>query len=238
MNADINLPSADVSLDGNAEGAGKASISGESDFIVVDTPTMPKKDGDVDVEIGAAAGTPSVSFDGDADISGRGPKSPSLLRRIGMFFHIGGKSYNVDGEKKKKRRKVSSGSKEALNADISAETSVRRDDSFTIPDAEFKAPSVGISSDAAGAAGLSGGISGSANADTSDANIETPSFGISSDSAIGVSGGMSGGFAQAVEAPSEVSAKAEANTEASLPSVDGGASMELPSAKGNSTSYV
>ena len=203
---------------------------------------MPKKDGDVDVQMGAATGTPSVSFDGDGDNSGRGPKSPSLLRRIGMFFHIGGKSYNVDGEKKKKRRKVSSGSKEALNADISAEASVKRDDSFTIPDAEFKAPSVGISSAAEGAAGLSGGISGSANSNTSDAddNIETPSFGISSNSAIGVSGGMSSGFAQGVEAeaPSEVSAKAEANTEASLPSVSGGASMELPSAKGNSLNCV
>jgi len=186
--------------------------------------------------MGAAAGTPSVSFDGDADVGARGPKSPSLLRRIGMFFHIGGKSYNVDGEKKKKRRKVSSGSKEALNADISAEASVKRDDSFTIPDAEFKVPSVGVSSDAAGAAGLTGGISGSAKADTSsstDANIETPSLGISSDPAIGVSAGMSGGFSQSVEAEalSEVSAKAEANTEASLPSVGGGASMELPSAK-------
>ena len=238
LNTDINLPS--VEVDGNAEGAGKASISGESDFIVVDTPTMPKKEGNVNM--GASAGTSSVSFDGDADVGAKGPKSPSLLRRIGMFFHIGGKSYNIEGEKKKKRRKVSTGSKEALNADISAEASVKRDDSFTIPDAEFKVPSARVSSDTAGAAGLTGDISGSAKADTSsstDANIEAPSLGISSGSAIGLSAGMSGGISQSVEAEasSEVSAKAEANNETSLPSIGGDASMVFPSAEGNYSNF-
>ena len=43
LNADVNLPSADVDVDAS----GKApSVSGESDFIVVDTPKMPKKEGE------------------------------------------------------------------------------------------------------------------------------------------------------------------------------------------------
>ena len=237
LNADLNLPSTDVSVDGNADAAGKASISGESDFIVVDTPTMPKKEGDVNVELGSPESS-DVAVDVEPDFSSRGPKSPSLLRRIGMFFHIGGKSYNVDGEKKKKRRKVSTGSKEDIDADLGPEVSVRRDDSFTIPDAEFKAPSLGVSADASGAGEETGGISGSAQADTPslpDTEIKAPSFGISTSAsgAAGLSTGLSGsvsGSSQA-EAPN-----VESNVDVSTPSVGGGASIEIPSAKGSSCS--
>lgn len=174
LNADLSLPSADVSVDGSADAAGKRSISGESDFIVVDTPTMPKKEGEGSLDLGTG---PSVGAEGELDFNGKGPKSPSLLRRIGMFFHIGGKSYNIDGEKKKKRRKVSVGSKDT-DAEVSGDVSVKRDDSFTIPDAEFKAPSLGISTESSAAgntdasSGLSSGISGSAQAELPSVNAD------------------------------------------------------------------
>jgi len=176
--AGVNLDvDANVNPDTSLEASSKASTNGEdAGFIVVDTPTMKKKD------IGADA---DVSTDGSV----KGPKSPSLLRRIGMFFHIGGKtSYNIDGsgEKKKKRRKLSAGSNDKVDSDIGANISVKRDDSFTIPEAELNAPSLegkgGATGDLSG--GITGGLSAGANVDApsakeeseSDASISFPSM--------------------------------------------------------------
>lgn len=88
-----------------------------------------------------------------------------------MFFHIGGKSYNVDGEKKKKRRKVSSSSKGNIDADLNADVSVKRDDSFTIPEGDLTTPSVNIGASSEGAADVSGAISGGLSA---SAKAEVP----------------------------------------------------------------
>lgn len=130
-----------------------ASVShgDDTDFVVVDTPNMPKKE----IDTGA-----TLPEEGKVDAEAKGPKSPSFFRRIGMFFNIGSSGgYDIEGKKKKKRRKLSNGSKDQsdalkLGADIStSEVSVKRDDSFTIPEADLNAPTV------------SSGISAGGNAD-------------------------------------------------------------------------
>lgn len=163
-NFDPNINAgASVSVD-----APSASLSApdDTDFVVVDTPKMSKKD--FDANVAAPEGEPKPQVEGDLNLQGVGdgkaPKSPSFFRRLGMFFNIGSSGgYDIEGgKKKKKRRKLSSGSKDQsdalkLGADISAsDVSVKRDDSFTIPEADLNASNA--------AAGLS--VGGNADFDT------------------------------------------------------------------------
>ena len=128
--------SVDVDLKGNASASpALPSAENETDFVIVNTPDSPRKEGNIEVNA-------PLSAEADVQMPDQyeKPKSPSLLRRIGMFFHIHSGGFDVEGESKKKKRKTVGTKSGKFKSDIDIETqshesSVKREDSFTIPEA-------------------------------------------------------------------------------------------------------
>jgi len=137
-----------VSGEANLKAPDRGSgVSCETDFVMVDTPCALNKDieATVDVEADIKVSTPEV----EAEMEVKTPKSPSLLRRIGMFFHIHSNEYDIEGKKKKKRRKTSSSNKTKIHSDSDtlndSQLSMKKDeDNFTIPEANIVLPKINV----------------------------------------------------------------------------------------------
>ena len=143
--ADVNLNTPGIGLEGDinvdVDASTKPVEAGiNGDFEIIDTPSTPKKTGDINASLDA-----QEKIDVDVDGSLKPPKSPSFFTRLGMFFRVHSNEYDLGKKKPKKKRKLSWNSKhnkdktkvqmDAETLDGSSQASVKRDDSFTIPEA-------------------------------------------------------------------------------------------------------
>ena len=138
-------PSGSVDVDRKGDASASVTLpsaENETDFVIVNTPDSPRKEANV-----------SLSADVDVEMPDKyeKPKSPSLLRRIGMFFHIHSGGFDVEGESKKKKRKTAGTKSGKFKSDIDIETqshesSVKREDSFTIPEVTLPSAQVTLPS--------------------------------------------------------------------------------------------